>query len=487
MSDALKQSRLDKLAALREMGVDAYPARIPESETIGPITERFAGLENEEHAGYVATVSGRLMAHRGMGKAAFLDIQDGTGKIQAYAAVDKLGDAYALLSHLDVGDFVSVEGEVFRTKRGQLSIAAVKLVLLSKSIRPLPEKWHGLKDVEIRYRHRALDLVSNDEVRETFIARSRILSTIRRTLDGEGFLEVETPVLLSIASGGHARPFETHHNALDIDMYLRIALELYLKRVMIGGIDRVYEMGKCFRNEGTSTEHNPEFTMLEIYQAYTDVHGMMTLAENIITQSLDATRGTLQVDFDGKMIDFATPWPRIKMADAVAAVLDIDPAILKTDEAMQLAADKGIDPVPATIGDAVNVLFERFVEETLIQPTFITDYPIEISPLAKRSPDDENIVERFELFAAGMELANAFTELNDPIDQRARFAAQEKLRQGGDEEAQRIDEDFLFAIEHGMPPAGGMGMGVDRLVMLFTGSTSIRDVILFPTLRRKEE
>jgi len=487
MSDALKQSRLDKLAALREMGVDAYPARIPESETIGPITERFAGLENEEHAGYVATVSGRLMAHRGMGKAAFLDIQDGTGKIQAYAAVDKLGDAYALLSHLDVGDFVSVEGEVFRTKRGQLSIAAVKLVLLSKSIRPLPEKWHGLKDVEIRYRHRALDLVSNDEVRETFIARSRILSTIRRTLDGEGFLEVETPVLLSIASGGHARPFETHHNALDIDMYLRIALELYLKRVMIGGIDRVYEMGKCFRNEGTSTEHNPEFTMLEIYQAYTDVHGMMTLAESIVTQSLDATRGTLQVDFDGKMIDFATPWPRIKMADAVAAVLDIDPAILKTDEAMQLAADKGIDPVPATIGDAVNVLFERFVEETLIQPTFITDYPIEISPLAKRSPDDENIVERFELFAAGMELANAFTELNDPIDQRARFAAQEKLRQGGDEEAQRIDEDFLFAIEHGMPPAGGMGMGVDRLVMLFTGSTSIRDVILFPTLRRKEE
>ncbi len=487
MSDALKQSRLDKLAALREMGVDAYPARIPESETIGPITERFAGLENEEHAGYVATVSGRLMAHRGMGKAAFLDIQDGTGKIQAYAAVDKLGDAYALLSHLDVGDFVSVEGEVFRTKRGQLSIAAVKLVLLSKSIRPLPEKWHGLKDVEIRYRHRALDLVSNDEVRETFIARSRILSTIRRTLDGEGFLEVETPVLLSIASGGHARPFETHHNALDIDMYLRIALELYLKRVMIGGIDRVYEMGKCFRNEGTSTEHNPEFTMLEIYQAYTDVHGMMTLAESIVTQSLDATRGTLQVDFDGKMIDFATPWPRIKMADAVAAVLDIDPAILKTDEAMQLAADKGIDPVPATIGDAVNVLFERFVEETLIQPTFITDYPIEISPLAKRSPDDENIVERFELFAAGMELANAFTELNDPIDQRARFAAQEKLRQGGDEEAQRIDEDFLFAIEHGMPPAGGMGVGVDRLVMLFTGSPSIRDVILFPTLRRKEE
>jgi len=487
MSDALRQARLDKLSALREMGVDAYPARIPESEAIGPVTERFDGLENEEHSGYVATLSGRLMAHRGMGKASFLDLLDGTGKIQAYAALDKLGDAYALLAHIDVGDFISVTGEVFRTKRGQLSIAADTLVLLSKSIRPLPEKWHGLKDVEIRYRHRALDLISNDAVRETFITRSRVLSTIRRTLDDAGFLEVETPVLLSIASGGHARPFETHHNALDIDMYLRIALELYLKRVMIGGIDRVYEMGKCFRNEGTSTEHNPEFTMLEIYQAYTDVRGMMALAERIVTETLQATTGSLKVEFDGKAIDFTSPWPRIKMADAVAAALEIDSAVLRTEEAIRVAAEREIEPIPTTPGDAVNALFERFVEETLIQPTFITDYPIEISPLAKRSPEDENIVERFELFAAGMELANAFTELNDPIDQRARFDAQEKLREGGDEEAQRIDEDFLFAIEHGMPPAGGMGIGVDRLVMLFTGSTSIRDVILFPTLRRKEE
>jgi len=487
MSDALRQARLDKLSALREMGVDAYPARIPESEAIGPVTERFDGLENEEHSGYVATLSGRLMAHRGMGKASFLDLLDGTGKIQAYAALDKLGDAYALLAHIDVGDFISVTGEVFRTKRGQLSIAADTLVLLSKSIRPLPEKWHGLKDVEIRYRHRALDLISNDAVRETFITRSRVLSTIRRTLDDAGFLEVETPVLLSIASGGHARPFETHHNALDIDMYLRIALELYLKRVMIGGIDRVYEMGKCFRNEGTSTEHNPEFTMLEIYQAYTDVRGMMALAERIVTETLQATTGSLKVEFDGKAIDFTSPWPQIKMADAVAAALEIDSAVLRTEEAIRVAAEREIEPIPTTPGDAVNALFERFVEETLIQPTFITDYPIEISPLAKRSPEDENIVERFELFAAGMELANAFTELNDPIDQRARFDAQEKLREGGDEEAQRIDEDFLFAIEHGMPPAGGMGIGIDRLVMLFTGSTSIRDVILFPTLRRKEE
>ncbi|MFC2079661.1 lysine--tRNA ligase [Candidatus Bipolaricaulota bacterium] len=487
MSEPLREARLDKLEKLREMGINPYPARVPVGEAIGPVCERFDALENEEHSGHVTTVTGRLTAHRGMGKASFLDLLDGTGKIQAYATLDKLGEGYALLSHIDVGDFVSVTGEVFRTKRGQLSVSVDELVLLSKSIRPLPEKWHGLKDIEIRHRHRALDLISNDDVRETFIARSRILSTIRRTLDDSGFLEVETPVLLSIASGGHARPFETHHNALDIDMCLRIALELYLKRVMIGGIDRVYEMGKCFRNEGTSTEHNPEFTMLEIYQAYTDVNGMMALAERIITASLQQTVGKLQIEFDGQEIDFSPPWRCIGMSDAVAQALDVDPAALRTERAIQLATDKGIEPVPATWGEAVAALFERFVEDTIIQPTFITDYPIEISPLAKRSSENENVVERFELFAAGMELANAFTELNDPIDQRARFEAQEELREGGDEEAQRIDEDFLFALEHGMPPAGGMGMGIDRLVMLFTGSTSIRDVILFPTLRRKEE
>ncbi len=487
MSDALRQARLDKLSKLRKMGIDPYPAKVPASEPIGPINKSFASLANEEHSGHFTTISGRMMAHRGMGKASFLDVVDGTGKIQAYATLDKLGETYTVLSQIDVGDFVSVTGEVFRTKRGQLSVAADKLVLLSKSIRPLPEKWHGLKDVEIRHRHRALDLISNDNVRETFIARSRILSTIRRTLDDTGFLEVETPVLLSIASGGHARPFETHHNTLGIDIHLRIALELYLKRVMIGGIDRVYEMGKCFRNEGTSTEHNPEFTMLEIYRAYTDVEGMMALAERIITNSLQETVGKPQVEFDGKEIDFSLPWKRIGMADAVATAINVDPPLLRTEEAIRLASDRSIKPVPATPGEAVNALFERFVEDTLIQPTFITDYPIEISPLAKRSPKDQDIVERFELFAAGMELANAFTELNDPIDQRARFDAQEKLREGGDEEAQRIDEDFLFALEHGMPPAGGMGMGIDRLVMLFTGSTSIRDVILFPTLRRKEE
>ncbi len=487
MSDVLRQARLDKLATLREMGIDAYPAHIPESEPIGPITEGFAGLENEEHAGYSTTVAGRLMAHRGMGKASFLDLQDGTGKIQAYATLDTLGENYELLSHIDVGDFVAITGEVFRTKRGQLSVAATSLVLLSKSIRPLPEKWHGLKDVEIRHRHRALDLISNDDVRQTFITRSKILSAIRRLLDDDGFLEVETPVLLPIASGGHARPFDTHHNALDSELYLRIALELYLKRVMIGGIDRVYEMGKCFRNEGVSTEHNPEFTMLEIYQAYTDVQGMMALAERLVTKSLETAIGSQQVDFNGHTVDFHPPWQRLTMIDAVAAALGVDSAILRTPQAMALATKQGIEPSPASPGQAVNALFERVVEPTLIQPTFITDYPIEISPLAKRNPNDPDLVERFELFVAGMELANAFTELNDPVDQRERFEAQEKLREGGDEEAQRIDEDFLFAIEHGMPPAGGMGMGIDRLVMLITGCPSIRDVILFPTLRRKDE
>jgi lysyl-tRNA synthetase, class II len=487
MPDALQRTRLDKLARLRDMGIDPYPARVPACEPIGPINERFASLPDETHSGYSATVAGRLMAHRGMGKAAFLDLLDGTGKIQAYATIDNLGDAYELLPLLDVGDFLSVAGEVFRTKRGQLSVAAERLVVLSKSIRPLPEKWHGLKDVETRYRHRSLDLISNDDVRASFIARSRILASIRETLNAAGFLEVETPTLLSMASGGHAKPFATHHNALDIDMYLRIALELYLKRVMIGGIDRVYEMGKCFRNEGISTEHYPEFTMMEVYQAYTDLEGMMELAGQIITNALRATAGDLQVEFGDTRIDFSLPWARTSMVDAVAKALGVDPGVLRTLSVVQLAAEKGIDPVPGSPGEALNALFERFVEPSLVQPTFITDYPVEISPLAKHSPGDAQTVERFELFAAGMELANAFTELNDPIDQRARFDTQERLRAAGDEEAQRIDEDFLFALEHGMPPAGGMGMGVDRLVMLLTGSTSIRDVILFPTLRRKEE
>ena len=484
MSDPLVESRLEKLAELRRRGIEPYPSRIPDVEPIAPILEQQEKLAPEEHSGVRVSIAGRVLARRGMGKAAFLDLRDGTGTIQLHATVDSLGDTYGLLETLDVGDFLAVMGEVFRTKRGELSVAVSEWTFLAKAIRPLPEKWHGLKDVELRYRRRALDLISNDDVRERFVARSKLLSSIRRTLDGEGFLEVETPALQTIASGGHARPFVTHHNTLDVDMYLRIALELHLKRVMIGGIERVYEMGKCYRNEGVSTEHNPEFTMLEIYQAYADFEDMMNLLQTLIRTGFQETIGTQKVEYRGETIDFARPWRRITMIDAVAEELGIDPEELRTQRAIEIAVERGISPAPATPGFALGALFERFVEETLIQPTFVVDYPVEISPLAKKKPDDPGFVERFEFFVGGIELANAFTELNDPIDQRERFEAQEAARAAGDDEAQRIDEDFLFAVEHGMPPAGGMGIGVDRVVMLCTGAASIRDVILFPAQRR---
>ncbi len=486
MSDPLIRARLDKLRALREKGVDPYPARVSSVERIGLIIERFASLAVEGHSGERTSVAGRQMAVRGMGKASFLDLRDGTGKIQIHATGDRLGEArYAALGDTDIGDILAVRGEVFRTKRGELTIAAEEWTLLAKSLRPLPEKWHGLKDVETRYRHRSLDLISNDEVRDTFVKRSRILSAIRRTLDDAGFLEVENPVLQSVASGGHARPFVTHHNVLDADLYLRIALELHLKRLLVGGLDRVYEMSKCFRNEGVSTEHNPEFTMLEIYQAYADYEDMMRLVERLIHAGREAIGQASQVEFKGQTIDLGLPWKRVRLIDAVAQETGIDPASLRTEEAIGLAASKGIDPRPASPGEAIEALFARFVEPNLIQPTFIVDYPIEISPLAKRSGEDEGLVERFELFAGGIELANAFSELNDPVDQRARFEDQERLREQGNEQTQPTDEDFLYALEHGMPPAGGMGIGVDRLVMVLTGSPSIRDVILFPAMRRK--
>ncbi len=486
MSDPLIQARLDKLRALREEGVDPYPARVPSLERIASVIERFGSLDAKEHSGKNVTVAGRQTAVRGMGKASFRDLRDGTGRIQVHASTDRLGEAaFVALNETDIGDILAVRGEVFRTKSGELTIGATEWTLLSKSMRPLPEKWHGLKDVETRYRHRSLDLISNDDVRETFVKRSRILSAIRRTLDEAGFLEVENPVLQSVASGGHARPFVTHHNVLDADLYLRIALELHLKRLLVGGLDRVYEMGKCFRNEGVSTEHNPEFTMLEIYQAYADYEEMMRLAERLIHAGLKAIGASDRIEFRGQPIDFGLPWKRIALVDAVAEATGAEPTALRTDGAIDLAVSEGIAPRPASPGEAVEALFARLVEPNLIQPTFVVDYPVEISPLAKRKPGDDGLVERFELFAGGIELANAFTELNDPIDQRARFEEQERLRAQGNEEAQPIDEDFLFAIEHGMPPAGGMGIGVDRVVMLLTDLPSIRDVILFPAMRRR--
>jgi lysyl-tRNA synthetase class 2 len=485
--DPLMQARLEKLRHLREEGIDPYPPRFPRTHSIGKVVAGFSSLADEERSGERVTIAGRLTAIRRMGRATFLDLRDGSGKIQVHASLDGLGESsYRALCESDIGDFLGVAGEVFRTKRGELTVEAAEWTLLAKSLRPLPEKWHGLKDVELRYRHRALDLIANEAVREAFVRRSRMVSGMRRFLDSRGFLEVETPMMQPIAGGATARPFVTHHNALDIDLYLRIAPELYLKRLVIGGLERVYELAKNFRNEGVSTSHNPEYTTLEIYQAYTDYEGMMSLAEELLAESALAAVGSLEVPYQGKTIDLSPPWRRIGLLQAVeeATGITVDGATLQGIRAQ--AEGKGIELPDLSRGKLIEHLFEEFVEPELIQPTIVKDYPIEISPLAKRKPDTDGIVERFELFIGGMEIANAFTELNDPLDQRARFEAQERLRMAGDDEAQQIDEDFLFALEHGMPPTGGIGIGIDRLAMLLTDSRSIRDVILFPTLRSRK-
>ncbi len=488
MSDDLVRARLDKLEELRRRGVEPFPARVPDVERVSDVLNRHVGLSPDQHSGIRTSVAGRLIAVRGMGKAIFLDVRDGSGKIQVHAAVDRVGQtSFDALRDLDVGDFLSISGEVFRTKRGELTIAAETWTFLSKAVRPLPEKWHGLKDVELRYRHRSLDLLANDETRTRFVRRADMMSTLRTELTSRGFIEVETPSLHPIPGGTSARPFQTHHNALDVDFYLRIALELYLKRALIGGIDRVFEIGKCFRNEGVSTKHNPEFTMLELYQAYTDYNGMMQLAEGLIAAVLRATVGSLAVDYQGHKLDFTPPWRRWSMLDAIAETTGLELGNLPAADIAAVAKANGISLPSLSRPQLIDHLFDRFVEPTLVQPTFITDYPVEISPLAKRRADAPHLTERFELFVMHMEIANAFTELNDPLDQRARFEAQEALRAAGDEEAQRIDEEFLFAMEHGMPPTGGMGVGLDRLAMLITDAASIRDVILFPTLRPRDE
>lgn len=488
MTDDLVRARLEKLEELRRRGLKPYPARVPASERIAAVLEKHTLLKPEEHSGDCVVVAGRLLAIRQMGKASFLDLRDGTGKIQAHAAIDRMGQAsYDDLRHLDVGDFLSVSGEVFRTKRGELTVAVTSWTFLSKAVRPLPEKWHGLKDIELRYRHRSLDLLSNDESRERFVRRARMMATLRSQLNAMGYVEVETPVLQPIPGGAAARPFITHHNALDVDFYLRIALELYLKRALIGGIDRVYEISKCFRNEGVSTKHNPEFTMLELYQAYADYEDMMRILESLIGAVLEATVGTVVIDYQGQRLDFALPWRRVSMLDAIAETTGLELGDLPAEAIVAQAKEKGIGLPNVSRTQLIDHLFDRFVEPTLVQPTFVTDYPVEISPLAKRRADAPNLTERFELFVMNMEIANAFSELNDPVDQRERFEEQERMRAGGDEEAQRIDEEFLFAMEHGMPPTGGMGVGLDRLAMLVTNAASIRDVILFPTLKRRDE
>lgn len=478
----LEKVRYEKLKELQDKGKDPFQITKYEVSTYSKeVMESFETLEGKE-----VSVAGRIMAKRDMGKASFIHIQDRDGKVQSYVRKDELSEeSYAEFKKYDIGDIVGIKGFVFRTQKGEISIRAKEVVLLSKSLKILPEKYHGLKDTEVRYRQRYLDLIVNPEVKDTFMKRSMIIREIRTFLDKRDYLEVETPVLHSIAGGAAARPFITHHNSLDIDMYMRIALELHLKRLIVGGFDRVYEIGRVFRNEGMSVRHNPEFTLLELYQAYADYNDIMDLTEELIRHVSKAVVGTAVVEFNGTMIDLEKPFERLSMVDAVKKYANVDfKAIATVEEAKALAKEHHITcEAHHGKGDVLNLFFEHYVEEHLIQPTFIMDHPVEISPLSKRKPKDPEYTERFELFIVGREHANAFSELNDPIDQRGRFMHQEELRAAGDDEANEIDEDFLTALEYGLPPTGGLGIGIDRLVMLLTNSYSIRDVLLFPTMR----
>ncbi len=482
----LLQIRRDKLTELQEQGRNPFAVtKYNRTHTAQEIVDHYGELE-----GKTVSVAGRLMSKRGMGKVGFCHMADLSGQIQLFVKKDLLGEEeYAIFKKYDIGDIVGAEGEVFTTKTGEISIRVEKLTLLSKSLLPLPEKFHGLVDTDLRYRQRYVDLIMNENVKNTFITRSRIVREIRNYLDNLGFLEVDTPMLNTIPGGAAARPFITHHNALDIQMYLRIATELHLKRLIVGGLERVYEMGRIFRNEGMDIRHNPEFTTIELYQAYADYHDIMDLTENLIRHVAKTVLGTDKIMYQGEEIDLSH-FERITMIDAIKKYADIDFNQIHTDaEALAVAKSLGLDPEAAksTRGDIINLVFEEKVEENLVQPTFVMDYPVEISPLAKRKPDQPELTERFELFITRREIANAFSELNDPIDQRERFQAQVALRAAGDEEANMMDEDFLTALEYGMAPTGGMGMGIDRLVMLLTDSYSIRDVLLFPTMKPIEK
>ena len=479
-----RKVRREKLAALQAEGQDPFQqTRFDWDVTSQQIKDNFDAME-----GQAVKVAGRLMSKRGMGKVSFCDLQDRDGRIQLYARQDEMDEAvYKKFKKYDIGDIVGVEGEVFRTQRGEMSVRAKNIILLSKSLLPLPEKFHGLQDKELRFRQRYVDLMVNPEVKRNFIVRSQFIKFMREYLDNMGYIEVETPVLNTIAGGAAARPFITHHNTLDIDMYMRIATELPLKRLIVGGMDRVYEIGRIFRNEGMDPKHNPEFTTVELYQAYTDFHGMMDIAEDIISGAAQKILGTYEVEWMGEKIDLTPGWRRLTMVDAVKEYVGIDFGAI-SDDAEAVAAAKAVgvelaDAAEKTWGNALYACFDQKVEEKLIQPTFITMYPVEVSPLTKRSPADPRLTERFELFICHSELANAYSELNDPIDQRQRFEKQVEQRERGDDETEMLDEDFLNALEYGMPPTGGMGMGIDRTVMLLTGADTIREVILFPTMK----
>ena len=478
----LRQVRVQKLEALQAAGNDPFViTKYNQTHHSEEVKENFEELE-----GKTVCVAGRMMSKRVMGKASFCNIQDLKGNIQSYVARDSIGEEeYKEFKKLDIGDIIGIEGSVFKTKTGEISIHAEKIVLLTKSLLPLPEKFHGLTNTDTRYRQRYVDLIMNKESKETLINRSRIIREVRNYLDSQGFLEVETPMLVSNAGGAAARPFETHFNALNEDLKLRISLELYLKRLIVGGLERVYEIGRVFRNEGLDTRHNPEFTLMELYQAYTDYHGMMDLTENLYRHVAQAVLGTTKIVYNGVEMDLGKPFERITMVDAVKKYAGVDFNEIKTDEeAKAIAKEKGVEfEKRHKKGDILNLFFEEFVEHHLIQPTFLMDHPVEISPLTKKKPENPDYVERFEFFMNGWEMANAYSELNDPIDQRERFKAQEELLKQGDEEANTTDEDFLTALEYGMAPTGGIGFGIDRMVMLLTDSAAIRDVLLFPTMK----
>ena len=483
VGEELLQVRREKLSALQQAGNDPFQINVYDrTDNAKDIVENYVDGEEKN-----VSVAGRVMSKRSKGKVTFLDIIDRSGRLQLFAKFDDLGEeSYTNLKKWDIGDIVGVKGYVFKTQKGQVSVHVTSAILLSKSLTPLPEKHHGLKDTDLRYRQRYVDMIMNPEVKDTFIKRSIIIKTIRSELDDLGYIEVETPILNTIPGGAAARPFITHHNTLDIDLYLRIAPELYLKRLIVGGMEKVYEIGRLFRNEGMDVKHNPEFTTIELYEAYTDYHGMMDITEKLINKACLAVNGTDQIEYQGESINLSAPFKRISMIDAVKEYSGVDfgEFIGDTEKAKQAAAELGLEIKSTdTWGNILNAAFEAKVEENLVQPTFIYDYPVEISPLTKRKKDVPELVERFELFVTRRELANAYTELNDPIDQRSRFEYQLTLRENGDDEAQMLDEDFLKSLEYGMAPTGGMGMGIDRLVMLLTDSASIRDVLIFPTMK----
>ena len=483
MSEEAKVRR-EKIEQLRAEGIEPFAYNYHKEIDSAQIMAKYANLDKDQESEKEYSMAGRIVLRRGHGKAAFAHIQDEAGRIQIYVRLDNVGEKqFSVFEKTDMGDFIGVKGKIFKTKTGEVTVKVRELTLLTKSIHPLPEKWHGLQDTELRYRQRYVDLIVNQSVKEIFVLRSRVISGIRRFLEERGFLEVETPILHVLQGGAAAKPFKTHHNALNMPLFLRIAPELYLKRLIVGGFEKVFELGRVFRNEGMSFKHNPEYTMLEIYQAYADYIDIMALTEDLVSSTVKKELGTTEVTFKDMKINFKKPWERITLKDALMQFAGID-IELGHDELVKLAKDRGVDDADNMgHGKLINELYDRFVEEHLIQPTFIIDYPVETSPLAKKKRDNPKLVERFEVIVAGMEMANAFSELNDPVDQKQRFEKQMELKKAGDEETESMDEDYVNALEYGMPPTGGLGIGIDRLIMLMTNSHSIREVLLFPHMR----